>query len=257
MLNNEFVAAFRQWELWFYLACQDVRLRYRRSKIGPFWITLSMAVFCVSLGLVYSQLFKADVREYLPFLSVGFVFWGLIAGMLGEYPNVFVENAGYLKDIRINPCAILLRLACRHLITFAHNLLILVGIYLYFGFFPGIIGLWAVPGLVLVVCNLFAIGVSLALCGARFRDIAPITQSLLQVLFFISPVTWLPRLLPADHWVMVANPIAFYLDLVRSPLLGHPPSAQSWWVALGTLVVFSLLAAGLYRQKAARIPFWV
>jgi ABC-2 type transport system permease protein/lipopolysaccharide transport system permease protein len=62
-------------DLWLYLARQDIRLRYRRSKIGPFWITLSMAVFCLALGAVYGKIFKAETTEYLPFLSIGFVFW--------------------------------------------------------------------------------------------------------------------------------------------------------------------------------------
>lgn len=255
--RGDLLAALRARELWMYLAWQDIRLRYRRSRIGPFWITLSMAIFCLSLGLVYSQLFKADVREYLPFLSVGFVFWALIAGMLNEFPNVFIDSAPYIKDVKLNPFSILFRLATRHVITFLHNAVIIVGVYVHFGINPGFTALLAIPGLVLVLLNLIAMGVSLSLIGARFRDVAPITQSLVQVLFFITPVTWFPRLLSADSWVMRANPFAYYLDLTRAPLLGHAPAAQSWGVAALTLALSGAAAAALYRAKAGRIPFWV
>ena len=240
-----------------FLAWQDIKLRYRRSRIGPFWITLSMVIFCLSLGVVYSKLFRADVTEYLPFLSIGVVFWGLISGMLGELPNLYVDNAAYIKDIKINPFTILFRSVTRHVITLAHNALIIIGIYLYFNINPGLTGLLAIPGLVLVLLNLAAIGVSLSLFGARFRDVTPITLSMIQVLFFITPITWFPRLLRADSWVMLANPIAYYLDLTRSPLLGHAPAAQSWIVAFCTLILFVALAAWMYRAKASRIPFWV
>lgn len=255
--ENDLVAAIAARDLWLYLAWQDIKLRYRRSKIGPLWITLSMAIFCLSLGVVYSKLFKTQVSEYLPFLSVGFVFWGLISGLLSEFPNLFVDNASYIKDIKINPLTILFRMVTRHIITFAHNALIIVGIYLYFDIDPGFTALLAIPGLILVGMNLVAIGVSLSLFGSRFRDLAPITQSLVQVLFFITPLTWFPRLLPSDSWFMVANPMAYYLDLTRSPLLGHAPAPESWGIAILTFIFFAAIASSVYRAKANRIPFWV
>lgn len=254
---SDLLGALRAHELWTFLAWQDIRLRYRRSKIGPFWITLSMTIFCLSLGVVYSQLFKADIREYMPFLSIGFVSWALISGMLNEFPNVFIDNAPYIKDIKVNPFSIIFRLVTRHVITFFHNALIIFGVYLYFRINPGFTALLAVPGFMLVVANLVAIGVSLSLIGTRFRDVAPITQSLVQVLFFITPLTWFPRLVPAGSWLMLANPFAYYLDLTRSPLLGKVPAVEAWGVAALTLGLFSALAAGLYRAKAKRIPFWV
>ena len=255
--RSDLLDALSARDLWLFLAWQDIRLRYRRSKIGPFWLTLSMAIFCLSLGVVYSQLFKAEITEYLPFLSVGFVFWGLISGMLSEFPNLFVDNSAYIKEIKINLFTILFRVITRHLITFAHNALIIVGIYLYFRINPGPTALLAFPGFVLVLLNLVAIGVSLSLFGARFRDVAPITQSLIQMLFFITPVTWFPRLIPSDSWITLVNPLGYYLDLTRSPLLGHPPALASWVVALCTLTFFVAVAAWMYRAKASRIPFWV
>lgn len=244
-------------ELWLFLAWQDIRLRYRRSKIGPFWITLSMSIFCLSLGAVYSRLFSAELHDYLPFLAVGFVFWALMSGMLTEFPNAFVDSAGYIKDVRVNPMSILFRLVTRHLITFLHNALIVAVVFAWFGVSPGWTLLWALPGVALVVLNLTALGVSLSLLGARFRDVSPITQSLVQVLFFITPITWFPRLLPADAWILAANPFAHYLDLTRSPLLGEAPAPLSWGVAVLTLALFTACAAWLYSRKAARIPFWV
>jgi ABC-type polysaccharide/polyol phosphate export permease len=216
-----------------------------------------MAIFCISLGLVYSKLFNTSIEEYLPFLTVGFIVWGLISGLLGEFPNIYVENAGFIKDIKINPFTILFRLVARHIITLLHNLLIVVGVYLYFRINPGLVGLLVFPGFMLVLLNLIAIGVSLSLFGARFRDVAPISQSLIQVLFFITPITWFPRLLPEGSWITDANPFSYFLDLTRSPLLGQLPATQSWFVASGSFLAFTTLALWMYKTKAQRIPFWV
>ena len=260
VLNNkksDFIDALKSYDLWSFLAWQDIKLRYRRSKIGPLWITLSMTIFCLSLGVVYSQLFNAEVNEYVPFLSLGFVVWGLISGILSEFPNVFVDQAAFIKDIRMNPFVIIFRLIARHVIIFAHNLLIVLGIYAIFQLNPGLEISYFVPGFFLVTLNLLAIGVSLSILGARFRDVAPTVQALIQVIFFITPITWFPKLLPESSWVVKANPFVYFLDLTRSPLLGLAPQANSWFAAVGMLIIFSSLAAYVYQQKSKKIPFWV
>lgn len=255
--QSDLFAAIAAYDLWSFLAWQDIKIKYRRSKIGPFWITLSMAVFCVALGVVYSQLFKNEITELLPFLAIGLVVWSFVAGCVGEMPNLFVDNASYIKDMRINPLTILLRVLTRNAIIFGHNLLIVLGICLYFGIWPGWTGLLALPGLFLVMLNLAVFGIPLSIIGARFRDLAQITQSILQVVFFITPIFWFPRLLAEGSWVIAANPVAYFIDLVRSPLLGHAPEPISWGVSLLTLLATSILAAWVYKRKSASIAFWV
>ena len=216
-----------------------------------------MAIFCLTLGTVYSKLLNVDSEEYLPFLSVSFVIWGLISSLLLEFPNLYVENSAYIKDMRINPLTILLRSVARNIVVFAHNILIIFGIYIYFDLTPRAVVLLAVPGLILVVMNLIAIGVSLSIIGARFRDVGQINQSLVQVLFFLSPIMWFPLLVPPDSLILSLNPIAYFLDLIRSPLLGTAPSLSSWGAAILTLIVFSSAGVFLYQKKNRQIPLWV
>jgi ABC-type polysaccharide/polyol phosphate export permease len=255
--NNDLVEALNAYDLWLFLAWLDIRLRYRRSKIGPLWITLSMTIFCLTLGTVYSKLLNVDGDEYLLFLSVSFVIWGLISSLLLEFPNLYVENSAYIKDMRINPLTILLRGVARNIVVFAHNMLIIVGIYIYFNLELSAVVLLVIPGLILVLMNLLAIGVSLSIVGARFRDVGQINQSLVQVLFFLSPIMWFPRLVPADSLILRLNPIAYFLDLIRSPLLGSAPSLSSWGAAILTLIVFSSAGVFLYQKKNSQIPLWV
>jgi ABC-type polysaccharide/polyol phosphate export permease len=172
-------------------------------------------------------------------------------------PNLFVENSSYIKDMRINPLTIVFRALARNTIVFGHNLLIVLGIYMFFGIWPGWAGLLALPSLLLVLLNLVAISIPLSIVGARFRDLSQITQSILQVVFFITPIFWFPRLLEKGSWVIAINPVAYFIDLIRSPLLGHPPEAISWGVSLLTLLISSVIAAWVYRSKSNLIAFWV
>jgi ABC-type polysaccharide/polyol phosphate export permease len=216
-----------------------------------------MGAFILVLGAVYGQLFKSNIDEYLPHLAGGFIVWHFISGLLNEYPNMFVENASYIKDIKVNPLTILFRVVTRHIIIFIHNVLIIFGIYLYFGLNPGITSLLALPGFILVTFNLTAIGVSLSIIGVRFRDVSLITQNIVQLLFFVTPILWFPRLVPEDSLIIVLNPFAYYVDLIRSPLLGVPSMQESWLVSIGTFLFFAIIGTAVYKSRAKSIPYWV
>jgi ABC-type polysaccharide/polyol phosphate export permease len=251
------IAALCAVDVWGYLAWQDIRLRYRRSTIGPFWITLSMTIFCLSLGYVYSRLFKQNIVEYLPFVTASFVIWGFMASVMTEMPNVFVDSAPYIKDININPLIIVMRALARHVITFLHNAFIIVGIYLWFGI-PPTPALWMfIPGFFLTLVTMTGVAVVLGIIGARFRDIAPITQSAVQVLFFITPITWAPSMLPKDSHILSLNPFAHLLEITRAPLLGNAPAPGAWTYAFVACGMSVFCAAAAYRIKARELPFWV
>ncbi|QDU52068.1 ABC transporter permease [Gimesia panareensis] len=244
-------------QLCLFLAWFDIRIRYRRSKIGPFWITISMAIFIIALGVVYSKLFKMPPGEYLPNLAAGYLFWTMISTMLSESPTVFIENAAYLKDMKINLLVFIFRSLARNTIIFLHNAIFIAFVSLYFQIWPQWPMILVVPGIALVLLNLFWITLFFGIIGARYRDLAPIIQSLVQVLFFVSPITWLPKLVGTDSWVLTLNPIAYFLDLTRSPTLNQVPALSSWLVSIGILIVGFGVTTLLYALKRDRLVYWI
>ena len=255
------VANFKQsvasYNLWLTLAWMDVKLRYKRSGLGPFWITLSMAIFCITLGVVYSKLFKTDISEYLPFLSVGFVVWNFISILLNEAPEVFVANASYIKDMKVNFFNIIFRAVSKNTIIFLHNAVIIIGIYLYFGINPGSSVFFAVPGIALVIANLWFMTALIGLLGTRYRDITPINQSIIQIAFFITPIIWFPRLVSNDSWIIAINPFAYFLEITRGPLLGTTPSLLAWIVCSCMLAILAIITLLMYQIKARKLAFWL
>ncbi len=99
----------------------DIRQRYRRTMIGPFWITLSMAVMVATLGVLYSSLFKLEISEFIPYLAAGFCIWFLIAAMINEGTTLFVQADGIIRNTSLPIATHVYRLMTRNLITFAHN----------------------------------------------------------------------------------------------------------------------------------------
>ncbi len=216
-----------------------------------------MAIFIVALGVVYSKLFKMDAAEYMPNLAAGYLFWTMIATALGESPVIFIENAAYLKDMKINLLVLVIRTLTRNMIIFLHNAVFIAGVCLYYGIWPQWQTALVIPGLFLVFVNLFWITLVFGILGARYRDLAPIIQSMVQVLFFISPITWLPKLVGVDSWVIKLNPIAYFLDLTRSPILNQTPELSSWLITLGISILGLAIAFILYAYKRERIVFWI
>ena len=104
---RDVIEGARAFRLWSMLGWQDIRQRYRRSTLGPFWLTISMGVLVAALGLLYAGLFKVNVSDYLPFVAVGFIVWGLISdtshNLLCTVPhNVILSCSPLLRQFLLN-----------------------------------------------------------------------------------------------------------------------------------------------------------
>lgn len=245
------------WRIWWMLGRNDIGRRYRRSKVGQFWLTLSMGAMVLGMGAVYSTLFKADFASFIPFIATGLVFWGLIAGVVTESCSAFIENEAIMKQVSLGRFTYIMRMMARNLIILAHNAIIIL-IVLVIAWVPQNWSLlMIVPGLFLVLANLGWIGYVFAILGARFRDIPQIVQSVVQILFFVSPVIFRPSQLPPNHPVILYNPFAWMLEVLRDPFLGLWPSPVTYLALIGMMIfgwLFALVFSGRY---ARRVVYWL
>jgi len=246
------------WRVWSMTGSLDIRQRYRRTMIGPFWITLSMAVMVATLGVLYSSLFKLEISEFIPYLAAGFCIWFLIAAMINEGTTLFVQADGIIRNTSLPIATHVYRLMTRNLITFAHNAVVMVAVYFFFHLNPGPRIFLAIPGLVLVMCNLAAIALVLGAICARFRDAPPIVSNLVQIAFFVTPILYRPHLLDS-HLTPIAdwNPFYHLVEIVRAPLLGQP-TPESTYLAIIVMTAISWTVALLfYGRFRSRIPYWM
>ena len=86
-----------QWRIWWILAFNDVRQRYRRSTLGQFWLTISMAVTIAGIGIVFGFIFDQRLDNYIPFLGVGLIIWALISGLTNELSTCFIDADAYIR----------------------------------------------------------------------------------------------------------------------------------------------------------------
>lgn len=255
---KDLVEGLAAWHIWTLLAFNDIRQRYKRSRFGQFWITLSTGIFIAGIGSVYSFLFGQPVETYIPYLAVNIVIWGMLAGIVTDSTAAFTQAGSILGQQALPKTIFVMRVIVRQLIILAHNLVIIALVFLLFGIVPTAAAVMAVPGLLLLAVASLPAGMTIGLLCTRFRDLPQIIQSLLQVAFFLTPVMWhVDQLGGRVPYVIDFNPFAIFLLLVADPLHGHWPSIGRYVQALAIIGTMVLVTAPLFARFRARIVYWL
>ncbi len=254
----DFGQAVGRWELWFAMAWQDIKQRYRGSMLGPFWVTISMGIMVGLLGTIYGRLFGAERQEYLPFLALGFLTWLWMSNTVTESTMLFVVATRYIKQTRLPVTLFVFRLMARNLIVLAHNLPVYIVVALIVGLNPGWTALLAIPGMLLCLVCMFWLSMLFGMLSARFRDFPQIVNSLIQVIFYVTPIMWQPEKLGTTRYVFVDfNPVYYFIEIVREPLMGHLPPVGFWKVTALITLAITLVGFPIFRRFRSRVAYWV
>ncbi len=130
---RDLVRGAQRWPLWTRMAWEDLRQRYRRSVLGPFWFSLTMLIMILCLGVLYAQIFHREIREYLPFLSYGLLFWNLMNDIVRDGCVSFTLYEGIIRQVRLPLSTHVYRLICRHFLVFGHNLIVCLPVAMIVG----------------------------------------------------------------------------------------------------------------------------
>lgn len=242
-----------------YLARADIRQRYRRSTLGPFWITISTGVMIACIGIIFGSLFKSPMSDFLPFLAAGLIIWGLISSTITEATSVFVTAEPIIKQLPLPLTTHIYRMIFRNLYIFFHNIIIFPIVLLCVQRGINLNVFLFIPGLVIVSLNLAWISILLSIVCSRFRDLTQIVASILQIFFYVTPIIWLPALLPARASVMILEPNPFFhlLAIVREPLLGNAPSFTNWVISTCLCMLGWLVSIKFFDKYRSRIAYWL
>jgi ABC-type polysaccharide/polyol phosphate export permease len=254
---HDLVDSVRRWQMWGFIGLQDVKLRYRRSVLGPFWITLTMGITIITVGLVYSKIFNTDIRVYLPYFGLGFMIWSYISGVATDGCNVFISESGYIRQTPVTLMTYIFKHVWKNVIIFLHNFVIYAFIVAYFEMELRLSNLLALVGFALIVFNSIWVSTVLAILCARYRDIPPVVQSLVGVLFFVTPILW-DRSGVGSHLAYLDwNPAFHMIQIFRGPLLGTPVGLNSWAFVVGMGIVGSIVAFFFMSRYQSRVAYWV
>ncbi len=257
--TEDLVDGLKQWRLWGRLGWLEVRRRYSRTTIGPFWSAISLGMFVVALGTVGSGLWNKSAADYLPFLAAGMVVWVMISSIINESCTLFVAGTNLFRQMRFDYSVMAYALIWRNVIVFAHNFLVFVVLFLLFAshlIAPATI--LVIPGLALVLFNCLWLSLVLGMFCLRFRDVQQLVNSVVQISMFVTPIFWPPENLQGwARFIFVdLNPLYHLLDIVRSPLLGRAPAMESYVAVFVISCVGWGLTLALFNLFRKRIAYW-
>lgn len=241
---------------WRALAAADIRSKYRRTILGPWWITATNAITALIMGAVAGRFLGADMKTYLPHFMVSMTIWNFISSSLGESCNTMINAGGMIKAADMPILIHVMRMVQRNLIIFLHNIAIIPFIWLVYPWTIGFGMVLAILGLMIVYVFVVSASVIVSMICVRYRDVPPLMTALLQLLFFISPIIWEPSSIRGGEFIVTLNPIAYLLAVTRGPLMGDVPGFSTWAGAIGSVAVLTAVMIFIYTRYRSRVVYW-
>jgi lipopolysaccharide transport system permease protein len=255
---EELMGGLHYWRVWHLLGIRELRHRYARSKLGQLWLTLSAAIMISVLGGIWSLLWHQPVRELLPFVGIGLIIWTYLSQVATECTAAFVTHGNLYRNQKMHFSISIYSVIYRNALVLAHCLIIIAILIVAFGVPINWSLLQLIPALALTWITMTWLGYVIAMICVRYRDIVQVISSWLTVLFFATPVMWKPDFLPPRyHFIIDANPLAQFLELLRNPLLGERVSFYTW--IFTTVMAFGggLVALAVIGRYQRRVIFWM
>ena len=255
--QRDIFGAFREWRICNMLAMQEIRQRYRRSTLGPLWLTVTMAIQVSVMGVLIGTLLAEPFEKYLPFLVIGFVIWNFWSLTVSEGSTTFIHAGAQILQARRSLNMYLLQGIWRNVIIMAHTAIVIVIVFIIFGVYPTPISLLAIPGLFVVLLNAWWLNLFFAIVATRFRDIPVILTSIMPILFWSAPIVYEPSQLGDFAWIPLLNPVTHMIDVVRAPLLGELPALSSWETMATMTAVGWGATFAFFARFHHRIAYWL
>ncbi len=237
---------------WLSLVKMDLQVRYRRSVLCIGWSLLHPIATTLVLCAVFHKIFHMPIQDFVPFLMAGLAWWAYITGVISRGCQCFVEAESYIRQHPVPMAIYPLRTVLGAMI---HFLIALAVALLLTWCFKGFVNLAALPGLAAGLAILLVFGWAMAVVAGYvntiFRDIQHLTDIVFQILFYLTPVMYEPRVLVDNNmgWVLTCNPLAHLLKIIRDPLVyGTIPSWRAYAAALATMLIVTLTALSLLKR---------
>lgn len=255
-----YVQGLFAWRIWLYIAFSEIRRRYRRTIIGPFWVTLSVAIFIASIGVIFPILWHAELKTYLPFFSSGYIIWTFVSCMVSDACGTFVDAGELIKQTSLPYAVYSNSVVARNVLVVLHHLIVYLIVMILFAVPIGLNTLFFIPGMFLLCFTSSWMCILFGIFASRYRDIRQVVMSLIQVSMFITPIFWEPAQLGTGrraHLFIECNPLHHFIQIARAPMLNQPPTMSDWLVTGGICLLGWLLTLRLLGKYKKHIVFWL
>lgn len=234
----------------------DIKERYVRSILGPFWITLSTALTILCLGVVFSFLFKENLSNFFPYLAIGLIFWNYINSSLIEACSIARDNRQNLKAFKKKHDFYIFRHVIKQTIIMFHNLIVIFIILVYFKINITIEFIYLPISLFVLFIYLFFLSKILFYVTARFNDLEQMMISFLTFSFYLTPIIWKKEFLSGYESLLNLNPFYHLIHIFRSLILNEEGYLNSLIFCLISVFILFLISKIVTKKMENQIIFW-
>ena len=253
---QDFTAGAKRWRVWGFLGYAELIARFRGSVVAFLaWNMLGFGLFCLVILTLFGQSLGGGGASIVS----GFLAYTLIAGLINDSCTTFASASAWLKGIKIPYGVFIYKVVFKQFLAFLISLITSIVILTSLGdLHLGLGVFWAVPGIFIILLN----GVfCCALFGAlsvRFHDVVHLVNTTMRFALFATPILWLPSGNGGIRdWMAQLNPITYFVDIVRDPMLHGSLPVSSWLLVLALSIGLGLLSALVYVRSRNRIVFWL
>jgi len=251
-----------KWQLWAFLARDDLFTLHRKTLLGFLWEPISYIILVAALGPLYAGLMRVPLEEYLLYFSAGWLAWRLISGLIASSTSTYLSAAKIITQVKLPYSFYSYKQVCNIWYILLLNLPVFLLLVLFSGSFTKIAPLSALLALLIYMVTGFFLSIVIGYCSLVFRDLRAIIDNVMRIAFFVTPVIWGYDIRGEGaekiNWSVKSayidyNPFYHFLVLLREPLLGHPVPLHSYWFSLS--LMSSLIMTGLYVLSVKRRKF--
>jgi ABC-type polysaccharide/polyol phosphate export permease len=227
------------------LVGQQLTLRYRRTVLGYFWTLVNPLLMMSVMALVFSGIFKADLKTFAIFLFAGMIPWNFLNSVVIQSGSSFINNEGLIKKIYVPKFVFPLSVTLSVLVDSILSFFVLFALILLIG---GQIS-WSILVLPFAYLILFffslGLGLIFAIVTVFFRDLQHVTIIAMQGLFFLTPIFYKKDAIIGSGSLLISlNPIVPFIDLFRAPLFDASlPSLET--LLLASMISFFTFSLGM------------
>lgn len=236
---------------------RDLKVRYRQTVIGVLWAILQPFLTMVIFSIFFGRLagIPSDGIPYPVFSFAALVPWTFFANSISLSANSLIGNPEMIKKIYFPRLTMPIASILAGFVDFVLAFIILLGMMLFYGYFPTINTLWLPFFILLAVMTAVGVGLWLGAMNVKYRDVRYMVPFIIQAWLFATPVAYPSSLLTGPWRTLYGlNPMASVVEGFRWALLGTAAVPGSM-VAVSFVVSCLLLISGIFYFRRMEKTF--
>ena len=241
-------------ELFTILAWRDIAVRYKQTVIGVAWAIVRPLLTLVIMTIVFSRLAGLPSDGGVPYpvlVFAGMLPWFLFSNILGEASGSVVSNSNLISKVYFPRIIIPAASAVVTLVDFGINLMLLMGLMIWYRFVPGWQLVFLPVFILLATAASLGPGLLITALNVKYRDFRFIIPFIIQFGLYVSPVGFSSAVVPkAWRFWYSLNPVVGVIDGFRWCLLGGESQLYmpGFLVSLGVTGFFLWLGVTYFRR---------